>query len=181
VGAALAAERPVVESLPASGGGRRRALGLVAVVGLAWSLLSLALWRAGHAPAVDIGPLPHADWYLWQGLMLPLLLPLLFAIHAGITVRIAGPARGGWGGLARAYSASVLLMLVLPEAVALVVGGPAALSAVARFSGAGMPMAALAATTWVLHRERGIGMVEGAGRALPGLLAQAVLGAVFLR
>lgn len=153
----------------------------MAVVGVAWGLLSLGLWRSGHAPAVDTGPLPHADWYLWQGLMLPVLLPLLFAVHAAITGRVVGAVRGGWGGLALAYGASVLLALVVPEAVAFLVAGPGALSAVARVSGAGMPLAALASTGWVLHRERGLGMAAGVARALPGLLAQASLGAVFLR
>ena len=153
----------------------------MALVGLAWGLLSLGLWRSGQTPAVDTGPLPHADWYLWQGVMLPVLLPVLFAVHATITGRVAGEVRGAWGGLACAYGGSVLLALVIPEAVALLVAGPGALSAVARVSGAGMPLAALAATAWVLHRERGLGVAAGVARSLPGLLSQAVLGAVFLR
>ena len=174
---------------PASGEARRaaevvarlRALRSVCAVGVGWGALSIGLWRMGHTPAVDTGPLPLDAWYLWQGCLLPVLLPLLFSVHAWITERVV--ARGGldWSRLARAYAGSVGLVLVLPESVALWWGGVDALKDVAPVSGMMLPWVAWCATGVALRRDVGLEMRSALARCLPGLMAQTALGAILLR
>jgi hypothetical protein len=158
----------------------RAALGLGGV-GLAWSGLCLALWHAGHMPAVDTGPLPQADWYAWQAALLPLLLPGLFAAHAGLTARLAGEGSDLWLPLAWVYGGAVALLLVLPESLAFAVGGIEGLRAVAPVSGALLVLGAWAGTARVLRRARPLSFAAAVSRALPGLLLQAALGSIVLR
>lgn len=130
---------------------------------------------------VPFGPLPRDHGYAVQAALLPVLLPALFAVFAGVTrrrlPRLPPPAVARLGA---AYAAGVTLLLVVPEAVALAVGGPAALGAVARGTLPALFFGVAAGAAWVVGPIAG-GFGRGLRAVLPGLLLQAALGGLVLR
>lgn len=160
----------------------RRAGLWVGGAGLAWAGLCLALWRDGQQPSGPTGPVDPGDWYLLQALALPWLLPILWGIQAAVTAWLVSSPRAAWvAPLGRAYAGAVGLALVAPECLAYAVGGAPGLRAAAPVAGATVVLVAWLGAASVLRRRCGLGWAAAAGRSLPGLLVQALVGAPFLR
>ncbi|MEC8422624.1 MAG: hypothetical protein VX000_02540, partial [Myxococcota bacterium] len=143
--------------------------------------LCLALHQEGSVPSGPTAFIAPARWYLMQACILPLLLVGLWRVLVLVTVWLVPPGPDLSMELARAYAGSIALGLVVPESIALLVGGPDALGRVAPFAGAMLLGFAWASVAMVLRRGRSLGWRSAIVRSLPGLVAQAVLGAPFLR
>jgi hypothetical protein len=159
----------------------RRAGLAVAATGVLWAGLCLSLFASGHAPSGPTGPLSREHWYLAQAALLPLLLPALWWLQVAVTRRVLPAGSDPAAALGWAYAGAVCFALVLPEAAAFLSGGMTALRSVAPIAGAAMVLAAWGGAAAALRRVRGIGWGEAVARSLPGLLAQAIVGAPFLR
>lgn len=153
----------------------------MASAGAAWSGLCLALHHGGHVPSGPTLVVPPGRWYLMQAAILPPLLVGLWWVVVVVTRRMVPPGPDLATPLARAYAGSVAGGLVAPESVALFVGGPDALRRVAPFAAAMLLGSAWISVAVVLRRGRSLGWWSSIVRSLPGLVAQAALGAPFLR
>ena len=105
---------------------------VIALTALAWSVLSLALWRAGHQPSAPSPLFGQERAYLGQAIALPIALPLASAL-AGLVLYKIARALGGTGQLRPTVRAAVLaqgtalaLALVVPDSLAYAIGGFAA-------------------------------------------------------
>lgn len=158
-------------------------LALVAAEGAAHGALCLWMYSDGHSPSFVGWPVPAEQYYLLQGLGLPLLMPLLWWVACRVTARLAAtePARLA-APLSRALALPTFLLLVLPDAVAYAVGGMAALTLAARVVGPlvllGLAAAAVRATRRALPE---LSTVRAVLSALGGLLAALVLGGLVIR
>lgn len=153
----------------------------VGSAGALWAALCLALFAGGHTPSGPTGPVPPERWYLLQAAVLPLLLLGLWRLQAAVTLRLLPPGPDPTPALGWAYAGAVALALVVPELVALSVGGIASLRSVAPLAGGAMVLSAWVGAAVALRRVRGLGWGAALSRSLPGLLAQAIVGAPFLR
>ncbi len=151
------------------------------MTGALWASLCLALFAGGHMPSGPTGPVPPGQWYLVQAALLPLLLPGLWRLQAAVTCRLLPPGPDPTAALGWSYAGAVSFALVVPEVVAFSVGGISSLRSVAPLAGGAMALSAWGGAAVALRRVRGLGWGAALARSLPGLLAQAIVGAPFLR
>lgn len=163
-------------------------VGLASVVfaGAAWALLSVHLYLDGHAPAWVLPPLRAETYYRAQAWFVAPLLVLLWLVLSWVAYRLSGGRRtgpfrllAGWLGVA--YALALLVCFLGPEW--LVYGGLGidGLRAVVRYTGPLLALGAWALTTVVLRLVRGVSLLRAVGVAWGALLAQALLGALWIR
>lgn len=154
------------------------------MAGLAWSALCVWLAIDGHAPSVTLVPIPRDAYYAAQAaFVIPVLLGQWLVLSA-VARRIARSAesfRDTARRLAPAFAYPVLVFLVVPDAVVYLLWGFDALSQAVRVTAPLLALGTWAAVTAALHRGGGIPLGRSILAALVGLLAQAALGAPFLR
>jgi hypothetical protein len=138
--------------------------------GLAWALLYLRLAWAGARPSFAAGlPVDAGHYYLAAALW---ALPVFWgvaALHDVVARRTAATALPA-GALGSAFAAAVLAGLILPEHVALSLGGPDALRATARVAGP-LTLALCLAGPWRRLRSTGVGRGRAAAASALGLIA----------
>jgi hypothetical protein len=162
----------------------RPGLSAVAVLGIFWSIFCVLLWMNGEAPSFVLVPIPRADYYLIEGLLMTPLLSALFWIHSEIAHRIAkgeGTEAGARTALGFAYAAPMLCAHVLPELVAFLIGGFDTMALVGRFSlgiGALWVWALSAIALKIVH---GASWPRAIGASFAGLFVQALAGSLVLR
>lgn len=159
----------------------------VAVLGIAWSALLIALWSGGHAPSFVLLPIAREHYYALQALAMLPVLTALWWLCSEIAHRICARAGGSGseGGvrtaLGFAYAAPMLLAHILPELAAYAAGGFDVMAHVGRVS---LGVAAL----WVwclsaaaLRIAHGVRLTVALGASFAGLFAQALAGALIIR
>lgn len=159
----------------------------VAVAGAAWAVLCLVLAADGHAPSVTLVPIPREHYYLAQAaFVLPLLLAQ-WGLCVAATQTVA-KALGGRGevvptanGLGLALAAPLLLLFLLPDAVAYAVGGFAWLGPLVRVTSPLAFVATIGVATVVVRVGHGLARGRAFVAALAGVVVQAALGGVLLR
>lgn len=158
----------------------------IALLGFAWSVLSILLFVAGHAAPVVLLPIAPEDYYLAQGILVLPILTALWWLHSEVVHAIARRLRGtGTEGGTRAalgfaYAAPMLIH-VLAELSAYLAAGLEGLRVVARVS---LPLAALyvwALSAVAVRASHRVGIVAAIGASFTGLVLQALLGALVLR
>lgn len=152
-----------------------------ALAGLVWTLLCAVLWRDGHQP--HAGPLgvQIQNWYLIQGVITPVLIPLLAWIHTETTARLIPTTTASVHQLTRAYAVALTVALLGPELLAYALGGFALLSAIAPVCGLLVVISAWASAAFVVRRQGDASWPTAITRVLPGLVLQAAVGAMVLR
>ncbi len=152
--------------------------------GLCWAVLLVFLWKTGAQPSRP-SPLVDVAWqYPLQALYVAPLLRLLFEIWSRITARVARVPADVLPELQRAlvlpYALPLLLLHLLPETLALLVGGFETMARLPLFT---LPLSAIATLTWMSLRVRPY--TTSAARALAatltGLLVQTLVGSPWLR
>jgi hypothetical protein len=161
-------------------------MALAAASGL-WAVLCLVLALGGHAPSVVLVPIPRDRYYLAQALF---VVPLSFALWGICAVVAQSVARrlGGSGTLrdtsramALALAAPIALTLVIPD---LIIYGAFGFDALGRAVRVTAPLTALASTLLAaraVRRHHALGWPRAFAAGALGVIAQAVVGGVFLR
>ena len=167
---------------------RGRGASPIWILGAAWSLLSLCLAVQGRQPSGPAGPpFPAESYYFWQTLFLP---PLLYGLWRFLTWTTASLARslGGEGDpdalgnvLGYAYAVPVLVSLVLPDLWILLFWGFERLSRAMMYYAPVTLIWTLVLCTLGVRTVFGLSWVRAVTAALGGLMAQAMLGAVWIR
>lgn len=159
----------------------------VALLGVGWTLLLMALFVGGHAPSVVLLPLERESYYALQAfLMLPLLTGLWW-LSSTIAHRLAlaaggtGTEGGARSALGFAYAAPMLAAHVLPELAAYGMAGFETMALVGRFSLALASLWVWALSAAALRVAHGVRLPVAIGASLAGLLAQAVVGGLVIR
>ena len=145
------------------------------------------LGLAGHAPSVALVPIPRDRYYVAQAAF---VIPLLFAqwwICAAVARALAA-RMGGHGtlertaaGLAPALGLPLLVVFIVPDAIAYLAFGFAALGRVVRVTAPLALLASIAWTTWAVRKTERLRGGRAFVAAAAGVLAQALAGGVFLR
>jgi hypothetical protein len=157
----------------------------VALAGFGWALLCLVLHRAGHAPSVTL--LPIEPYYLAQAAFVVPLLFVLWGLCSVVAQRVARALGGSGSGMATAnvlgvaLAAPLLVLFILPDAVAYRALGFEALATLVRFTA---PLS-LAATLWLatlaLRSAHSLSTPRSFVAGAAGVIAQAALGGILLR
>lgn len=167
--------------------GPRAAWAWLAALSLAWSALSARLSLDGVPARGVLLPIAPERYYAAQAVFVGPLLALLATVFASVAHRLARRADGEvtpgatWAALVPVYAATLLLGLVLPDALFHALGGRSAMTRAMRFYA---PLVPLVLTAWATVRLRdlhGRSSARALGGVLAGLLAQLVLGAPWLR
>lgn len=164
-----------------------RSVAWVASAGLAWALLCGWLAVEGHAPSVTLIPIPRESYYAAQAVFAAPLILAQFALLGALTHRVARALGGSsslrdtYTALGPAFASPIILLIVIPDVIVLTTAGFAALGSLVRVTA---PLLAL--TTWVtvtvaVRRVCALSAGRAALAAVVGLVAQAALGAPFLR
>lgn len=161
-------------------------LATVLIAGAAWALFSAQLYLDGHAPDRVLPPLRAETYYRAQAWFLAPLLVCLWLVLSWVAYRLTGGLRrgpfrllAGWLGVA--YGLALLVCFIGPEWLVYDGLGIAGVRAVVRYTGPLLVLGAWALTTVVLRFVRGVPLLRAVGIALVALLAQALLGAPWLR
>lgn len=108
--------------------------GVVVLTGLAYAALFAALAAGGHAPSMTRGlPVAAADYYRVAALYVAPLLVVGAWIFGAVATRLAGVRPTA--GLRVAYAAPILVLFVVPDAIALALAGHEALGQIVPVTG----------------------------------------------
>lgn len=167
----------------------RESNGALAVVtaGLVWAALCAVLAADGRAPTVALLPIPHDRYYAAQALfVVPVLLGqwwLASQVSWRIARRLGGT--GSWAGtlgpMGWALALPLLVFFLLPDLVVYLAAGFEGLGRIVRFTAPTSLFGAVVLATRVMRRVHGLGWGRAWAAGFAGVLAQAVLGGVFLR
>lgn len=164
----------------------RAALAVLAV-GVLWSVFSLVLANDGNAPSRVLVPIARQHYYVAQALFVLPLLALQWAVCSLVSFRVAR-ALGGGGSfgatlerLGFALALPLLLLFLLPDVVCYALSGFSSLGKLVRVTGPLTFVVTLWAATRALRRVHGLSRSRALAAACAGVLAQAALGAPFLR
>lgn len=151
-----------------------------------WAAFTRELYEAGHAPSRMLLPVARGEYYRLQSLfVVPVLLVLWGALtlvaHRFTGGRAQGSLRELAGPLGLAYGLPLLLSFLLPEWIAYGAFGIDGLRQIVRFTAPITGVLTCALVAWVLRSVRGISWRRAALGAFVAVVAQAVLGAPFLR
>lgn len=155
-------------------------------LGVAWSALSLWLYLEGHGPSFSLLPIAKGDYYLAQAVfVVPLTLALwwLMSTIACAVARAREPERraAAFSALGHAYAAPLLFAFILVDAVIFGAAGFAAMGRYIRFYAPIAPIWALVAATRALRNALGVTTGRALAACALAMLAQALVGGVFLR
>lgn len=182
--------QPTQQGEPPPGGALPRHLlqGAVCVVGsgVFWAAFARELHQAGHAPSRVLLPVAQEEYYRLQSFFVVPVLLVLWGVLALVAHRLTGGRnQGSLGELAGllgfAYGLPLLLSFLLPEWIAYGVFGVDGLRQVVRFTAPITGLVTCTLVAWVLRSVRDVSWRRAAGAALAAVLAQAALGAPFLR
>lgn len=159
----------------------------VLLAGGGWALLCAALATAGHSPSIALVPIPREHYYAAQAVfVVPLLLAswLLCAALARGVARILG-ANGGFvpaaNAIAPALALPLLVVFLVPDAIAWMLLGFEALGAVVRVTGPLSFAAMLVCVTVAVRAASSLSTGRAFVAAFCGVFAQGALAGVFLR
>lgn len=158
----------------------------VLVAGASWALFSARLHLDGHAPARVLPPFTPETYYRAQAwFVTPLLIALWLAL-TWVAHRLTGGAQrgpfailAGWLGIA--YGAALLVCFLGPEWLVYLDLGIEGVRLVMRYTAPLLAVGAWTMTTLVLRSVRVVPLRRALGVSFVALLAQALLGAPWLR
>jgi hypothetical protein len=154
---------------------------------IAWAVLCLVLALGGHAPSVVLIPIPRESYYLAQAAY---VVPLSFVLWGicSLVAQWVATKLGGSGslvqtarGMAFALAAAIGLALVIPD---LIIYGAFGFSALARAVRITAPLMALTATLIAARAVRdghALSWPRALASGASGVLAQGLVGGIFLR
>lgn len=164
-----------------------RAHALLLLAGLVWSLFCTILACAGHAPSFTMLPIPRDQHYAVQALLVvPLLFGqwrlCLFVVERLTRERAAHAQHDTLGArISTAIGLPLLALFLLPDVITYALAGFSALGKLVRLSAPISFVVTVALVARAVRRERGITPPRALVVALVAVLAQALLGAPFLR
>lgn len=159
----------------------------IAVLGIAWSALLVALWSGRHAPSVVLLPIPRDGYYAVQALLMLPVLTGLWWLHSEVAHRICAKARGSGTeagvrtALGFAYAAPMLFAHVIPELAAYLAGGFDVMAQVGRASLGLASLWVWALSAAALRIAHGVRLPVAIGAAFAGLFVQALAGGLVIR
>lgn len=166
---------------------RSRGAFAVLSAGLSWAGFSAHLARAEIAPPIVFLPIDPGAYYAAQSVFVVPVLFALWIVFARVALWIGGD-RASDGQKARIqdrlgalYGGSLALFFVLPEWLAFGLGGLPALRLAARVSPPVVLGVLMVVGPRILVKDAGVSPFRGALAIGVGILAQALLGALFLR
>jgi hypothetical protein len=160
--------------------------------GVFWAVLTHELHQGGHAPSRVLLPVAREEYYRLQSLFVVPVLLVLWGVLTGVAhvltrghgltgAKAQGSARELVGLLGFAYGLPLLLAFLLPEWIAYGIFGIEGLRQVVRFTAPLTALVTCVLVAWVLRAVRAVTWRRAAVAAVAAVLAQAALGAPFLR
>ncbi len=158
----------------------------LAALGVTYAVFSFLLYRSGVAARAVLLPIEPADYYLSQTLFVGPLLVACAALFASVVRGVAAPStvvtyRDGFHRLAPLYAWPLLLLFVVPDLCVFLSLGHGSLARAMRFYAPLAPLAIVVLGARCARRLFSISLGRAVVAAIAGLLAQALLGALFLR
>lgn len=159
----------------------------VVLAGGAWALLCAALAIAGHSPTIALVPIPREHYYAAQAVfVVPLLLVawlLCTVIARGVATLLGGSAGfvPAANAIAPALALPLLVVFLVPDAIAWMLLGFDGLGAVVRVTGPLSFVAMLVCVTMAIGAASSVSTGRAFVAAFAGVLVQGALAGVFLR
>lgn len=160
--------------------------GCVVLAGLSWAIFAYELHLEGHAPGRVLPPFRAETYYRAQAWFVTPLVVALWLVLSGVAYRLTGGRRGGpfallAGWLGIAYGLPLLVCFVGPEWLVYSTLGIEGVRVVVRYTAPLLALGAWATTTLVVRALRPVSPARALGVSFVALLAQALLGAPWLR
>jgi hypothetical protein len=159
----------------------------VLAAGGAWALLCAALAIAGHSPSVAVVPIPREHYYAAQAVFVVPLLLVSWLLCSTIAERV-GRFLGGQGGfvpaangIAPALALPLIVVFVVPDAIAWALLGFDGLGAVVRVTGPLSFLAMLVLATMAVRAASSLSYGRAFVAAFAGVFVQGALAGVLLR
>jgi len=160
-------------------------------LGMAWGCLSLILGLLGKTPSGPVTPpFSASGYYLWQAVFLPFLLLALWRLQTWTTAILARSLNADRPDhdsealanvLGYAYGVPVLVSLVLPDVLTLWLLGFERLSSTLLYTAPLTLCWTLGLCTLGARTVYGMGWIRSLTSALGGLMAHALVGALWIR